>query len=137
MCLTTNQKRAPMWVLFFVPENGAPHKLHLANHTSSATRVLGVSLIEPRFSSPSLMPITKGTPYGMPFVIGAGERTRTVTELPPGDFKSPVSTIPPLRRGYYIITLLPPMSREVRRILHPFPVLSVQYICCAKTNILL
>ena len=30
--------------------------------------------------------------------IGAGDRTRTGTVLLPGDFKSPVSTIPPHRR---------------------------------------
>ena len=30
--------------------------------------------------------------------VGAGDRTRTGTVLLPGDFKSPVSTIPPHRR---------------------------------------
>ena len=30
--------------------------------------------------------------------VGAGDRTRTGTVLLPGDFKSPVSTIPPHRQ---------------------------------------
>ena len=33
------------------------------------------------------------------FFAGAADRTRTGTELPPADFKSAVSTIPPQRRG--------------------------------------
>ncbi len=42
---------------------------------------------------------SKGIPrMGYPFA-GAADRTRTGTELPPADFKSAVSTIPPQRRG--------------------------------------
>ena len=36
--------------------------------------------------------------YSAIFIFGAGDRTRTGTVLLPGDFKSPVSTIPPHRR---------------------------------------
>ena len=37
--------------------------------------------------------------------IGAGDRTRTGTVLLPGDFKSPVSTIPPHRRRLAMIRI--------------------------------
>ena len=36
--------------------------------------------------------------YSAIFIFGAGDRTRTGTVLLPGDFKSPVSTIPPHRQ---------------------------------------
>ena len=35
--------------------------------------------------------------------VGAGDRTRTGTVLLPGDFKSPVSTIPPHRRIRHLL----------------------------------
>ena len=49
-------------------------------------------------SSPIASECKKGTPPKGMFLFGAADRTRTGTELPPADFKSAVSTIPPQRR---------------------------------------
>ena len=49
---------------------------------------------------------SKGIPrVGYPFA-GAADRTRTGTELPPADFKSAVSAIPPQRRIPYYFSIV-------------------------------
>ena len=50
-------------------------------------------------SSPTALKCKKGTSLKGCSFFGAADRTRTGTELPPADFKSAVSTIPPQRRG--------------------------------------
>ena len=75
-------------------------------------------------SSPAALRCRKGIPFpGYPF-SGAADRTRTGTELPPADFKSAVSTIPPQRRGLPNHFSIVSDCRQVGRTALPPPIRS-------------
>ena len=54
---------------------------------------------EPSLPSGNARYATEFVTHCLQMLSGAADRTRTGTELPPADFKSAVSTIPPQRRG--------------------------------------
>ena len=63
-------------------------------HFSAASGTAPEVLVATRVMSPTSYQLL----YSAIFIFGAGDRTRTGTVLLPGDFKSPVSTIPPHRQ---------------------------------------
>ena len=74
----------------------------------------------------------KGTPQKGCSFFGAADRTRTGTELPPADFKSAVSTIPPQRRGLPNHFSIVSDCRQVGRTALPPPIRSGD--CPGKTE---
>ena len=74
--------------------------------------------------APAALKCKKGTPQKGRSFFGAADRTRTGTELPPADFKSAVSTIPPQRRGLPNYFSIVSDCRQVGRTALPPPIRS-------------